>query len=475
MVHLKAFVIGFGTLCLVACSEPTSGGSCFDGETGDCFCNGGGEGSRTCLANGFGDGTTWGECVCTGANNGTNNGANNGTNNGANNGTNNGANNGTNNGANNGTNNGANNGTNNGANNGTDPDAEPPVIDALDAVPQALVPGQTVTVTAEVSDPQGAHTVFGGTIVDSDAGATVGSFVLDSPGTWVVVFGWPELAAAEPVVFGSGEDATRHLQAVFQDLSGNEVSAALELTLRCENDLDAATGDGCAPPQGPEVTTFTVSMTEVRPGESIDVRAVVAPDPDNPNGTITAELQFNSRDAIGPLSEGPARVFTGSFTWEQLNRARPFDTTDLDRGDRRSIQVRARDDRGLSATASDTITGRCSDPLELPVGGECVGECGDDYDYCGRFGLYSPKCHDAADFCWWLADDSSPSRGTTCNSLCERIDLRCDEEVGFPEGYSGVRERCYGEPGCYAGDQRRFCTTPTRSGDYSRLACVCVR
>ena len=108
-------------------------------------------------------------------------------------------------------------------------------------------------------------------------------------------------------------------------------------------------------------------------------------------------------------------------------------------------------------------------------GGECVGECSANHDLCARFGLYGAYCLEDAERCWWLADASTPARGATCNSLCERIGLRCDPDVGFPDGYSGVLERCYGSPGCYAADQRRLCATPTRSGETSRLACTCVR
>ena len=485
MTVQRAFLSVILCTALAGCSDTAGGGSgCFDGQTGTCLCPGGDEGRRMCQATGFGGEASWSACDCTAAaNNGANN-VNNGPNN-ANNGPNN-ENNGPNN-ENNGPNNenngpnnenngnnGANN-ANNGANNGVDPDAEPPVIDAIEASPTTLTPDEVATVTAQVSDPQGAHTIFGGSLRDTDANASVGSFALTSPGVWEAQVGWAELSAAEPIEFSSGGEQVRHLQAVFQDLSGNEVGAELELTLQCENDLDAATGAACAPPRGPNVTTFTVSPTEIEPGDGVSFFARVDPDPDNPGSRFQAVLQFNSSDVVGPLTEATPVTFTGNYTWEQLNAARPFDTSDLDRGDRRSIRVTVTDDRGLRTSASANLTARCADPLELPVGGVCVGECSANHDLCARFGPYSAKCLPDADRCWWLSDASTPARGTTCNSLCERIDLRCDGDIGFPDGYSGVRERCYGSPGCYGGDQRRLCATPTRSGENSRLACTCVR
>ncbi len=356
-----------------------------------------------------------------------------------------------------------------------DPDSEPPVIDALRAEPASIGPADRLTLTASVSDPQGAHTIFGGVVFDDTAGGLqVAAFALSSPGTWVAQLGWPELDAAAPVIFGAGGSQARDLRAVFTDLSGNEVEDVAQVTLRCEDPLDAAREGGCAAPQGPQVVSFTLSRSEIRPGDRVDFRATARQDPDFPPGPLTARLRFSSLEDLGAMQEGPANTFTASMTWEQINQRAPLEYQSVSQGAVRSVSVVVEDARGQTGRGSATLTARCADPIHLNIGGQCVGECAQGEELCERRGPYGANCYPVGDRCWWLNDVGRPTRRTTCNDLCAAIDLRCDPEIGFPDGYNGVLERCYGSPGCLGGDRRYLCGTPANNGD-PRLACICVR
>lgn len=116
-------------------------------------------------------------------------------------------------------------------------DAVAPTILSLTTNVTSLTQGESVTITAVVTDPQGISDLIGGQLQDS-GGGTYGAFATASDeGSCSLVLSWDAIGTVAPITF-DGQD-TRTVVAVFYDQAGNEASEELTLTLTCD------TGTAC--------------------------------------------------------------------------------------------------------------------------------------------------------------------------------------------------------------------------------------
>ncbi|MEQ1569925.1 MAG: hypothetical protein ABMA64_30105 [Myxococcota bacterium] len=103
-----------------------------------------------------------------------------------------------------------------------------------------ITEGESVRVTALVSDPNGVGDVTGGELLAED-GSSYGSFAETEVGTYELIVSWSELDTADPIEFTG--TATREMLARFTDRAGLTSQALVSVDLRCEH--DAACGGSC--------------------------------------------------------------------------------------------------------------------------------------------------------------------------------------------------------------------------------------
>lgn len=106
-----------------------------------------------------------------------------------------------------------------------------PQISELNANTNQLTEGESLRVTASVTDPDGAEDVVGGTLFD-DTGAPIGEFLLVSHGSFIITVTWEEIHAAHPIEFES--EAQLNLIAVFTDAAAHRTAATLTMRLHCD-------------------------------------------------------------------------------------------------------------------------------------------------------------------------------------------------------------------------------------------------
>lgn len=112
-----------------------------------------------------------------------------------------------------------------------------PTILSLSTNVGSLTQGESVTITAVVTDPQGISDLIGGQLQDS-GGGTYGAFTTSSDeGSYALTLSWDAMAAVSPITFDG--EGSRTVVAVFYDQAGNEASEELTLRLTCE------TGTAC--------------------------------------------------------------------------------------------------------------------------------------------------------------------------------------------------------------------------------------
>lgn len=107
-----------------------------------------------------------------------------------------------------------------------------PTILSLTTSVGSLTQGESVTITAVVTDPQGIADLIGGQLQDS-GGGTYGAFTTSSDeGSYSLVLSWDAIGAVSPITFDG--EGSRSVVAVFYDQAGNEASEALTLRLTCD-------------------------------------------------------------------------------------------------------------------------------------------------------------------------------------------------------------------------------------------------
>lgn len=102
-----------------------------------------------------------------------------------------------------------------------------------------ITAGETVTITALVTDPDGLADIVGGTLSNTDGTIAYGPFVAaGQPGTYSIDLSWDAIQQAEPIEF-VGMDLTRTFRAEFVDLAVHSATKTVDLALTC------STGSAC--------------------------------------------------------------------------------------------------------------------------------------------------------------------------------------------------------------------------------------
>lgn len=105
---------------------------------------------------------------------------------------------------------------------------------------QRLTQGQSVTITAVVTDPDGIEDVIGGTLVSENGLIHYGAFATGSQeGSYALALSWEKIDQAETIEFVS--ETSRIFVAEFFDQAGHRSRRKLELVLHCKGQA-ACTG-----------------------------------------------------------------------------------------------------------------------------------------------------------------------------------------------------------------------------------------
>ncbi|HOU92187.1 MAG TPA: hypothetical protein PLU22_14140 [Polyangiaceae bacterium] len=133
-----------------------------------------------------------------------------------------------------------------GADGSVSPDNASPAIVMIGKNAETLHPGETLVVSAMVTDPDGAADLVGGTLKDPLSGATYGP-MSGSSGSYSLSLSWDAIDMASPIATPVG-GATRTFTAEFMDSAGHVVSQDVTVTLACSDATLAACGSDCVDP-----------------------------------------------------------------------------------------------------------------------------------------------------------------------------------------------------------------------------------
>lgn len=121
----------------------------------------------------------------------------------------------------------------------TTSEASGPQFISLQTSAAKITAGETVTITALVTDPDGLDDIVGGTLSNTDGTIAYGPFVAaGQPGTYSIDLTWDALQQAEPIEF-VGMDLTRSFRAEFVDLAVHSATKTVDIALTC------STGSAC--------------------------------------------------------------------------------------------------------------------------------------------------------------------------------------------------------------------------------------
>ena len=125
------------------------------------------------------------------------------------------------------------------------PGAQDPRILTLSTNSQRLLQGQTLIVSAVVTDPDGINDLIGGVLIDAESGGTYGAFATaESEGAYSIHLAWWDLHQVRPLDTGMGGE-TRFLRAEFYDVAGHTASGQVSVDLTCESATDALCSGYC--------------------------------------------------------------------------------------------------------------------------------------------------------------------------------------------------------------------------------------
>lgn len=100
-----------------------------------------------------------------------------------------------------------------------------------------MAPGDMLTFTATVIDPDGPDDIQGGSLKTPDESRTYGAFTDLGNGTYELMIDWDTIHGAEPIEFDA--PTQRSFLAVFFDNSGKHHARAIDITLTCGDFEDA--------------------------------------------------------------------------------------------------------------------------------------------------------------------------------------------------------------------------------------------
>ncbi len=94
--------------------------------------------------------------------------------------------------------------------------------------------GESLIITATVTDPDGVDDLAGGSLVDADSGASYGAFTSGgAAGSFALTLTWGALGAVE-AIDAPPSGVGRSFRAVFLDKAGAKAEGAVDVTLRCD-------------------------------------------------------------------------------------------------------------------------------------------------------------------------------------------------------------------------------------------------
>ena len=102
-----------------------------------------------------------------------------------------------------------------------------------------ITQGESILITAQVTDPDGLDDIVGGSLRSEDLTLTLGNFTQLSPGLYEISLGWDAIQAAQDIVFDVPLE--RSFLAVFSDTSANEGTRSVNVGLTC------GSGAACEP------------------------------------------------------------------------------------------------------------------------------------------------------------------------------------------------------------------------------------
>jgi len=107
----------------------------------------------------------------------------------------------------------------------------------------SITVGQSVTISAVLTDPGGVTDVIGGDLVD-EYGSTYGAFATSGQmGAYQMMVTWAQINTAHSIEFAYGATAQRTLTATFFDQAANSAQKQVTITLTCKG--LAASGGAC--------------------------------------------------------------------------------------------------------------------------------------------------------------------------------------------------------------------------------------
>ncbi|APR80646.1 Hypothetical protein A7982_05993 [Minicystis rosea] len=117
---------------------------------------------------------------------------------------------------------------------GTGTASSAPVILTLGTNVTSITQGESLTVSAIVTDPDGIDDVIGGNLSDEN-NSVYGAFATTGQeGAYQMIVSWAQFQQVQKIEFAQGESSQRTLVATFFDQGGHSVQKSVDVTLACK-------------------------------------------------------------------------------------------------------------------------------------------------------------------------------------------------------------------------------------------------
>ena len=118
-----------------------------------------------------------------------------------------------------------------------------PVFLTLSANVTQITEGESVSITAIQTDPDGAEDIIGGSLLDANGAVDFGPFVAaGQPGTYSITLSWAQIHQAVPIYFENMAES-RTFSARFFDQAANSSTKSVSVNLQCAG--GSACGGAC--------------------------------------------------------------------------------------------------------------------------------------------------------------------------------------------------------------------------------------